>query len=115
MQFIAKARYIRYSPYKLRILADEVRGKNAQYALAFLTTCALKKALPVKKLVASAVANAKDLQSIEANKLMIREIRIDQGPTYRYYKPGAMGRANAQKKRFSHLSIIVESVDKKED
>ena len=40
--------------------------------------------------------------------LMIKDIRVDQGPIFRYFKPGAMGRANIQRKRFSHMSVILE-------
>jgi len=114
MQFVAKARYIRYSPFKLRPLADVVRGKNAQYALDWLSTAQVQRALPVQKIIASAVANAKSLKDLDASKLLIKEIRIDQGPSHRYFKPGAMGRANIQRKRLSHLSVILESIEEKE-
>jgi large subunit ribosomal protein L22 len=110
MQFVAKARYVRFSPYKLRPLADVVRGKNVQYALNWLATTKVRRSVPMSKLVESAAANAKNVQNVEASQLFIKEIRIDQGPIYRYFKPGAMGRANVQRKRFSHLSIILEPV-----
>jgi large subunit ribosomal protein L22 len=114
MQFLAKARYVRYSPFKLRPLVDVVRGKNAQYALDWLMTCQLQRALPVRKIIASATANAKSLKDVDAKRLRIKDIRVDQGPTHRYFKPGAMGRANMQRKRLSHLSIILEIIDEKE-
>lgn len=112
MQYSAKARYIRFSPYKLRPLVDVVRGKKASYALNWLDTCALKKAVPVQKLVASAVANASNQDNISADQLIIKDIRVDQGPIIRYFKPGAMGRANIYRKRLSHISIILESKSK---
>jgi large subunit ribosomal protein L22 len=112
MQFTAKARYIRFSPYKLRVLTDVIRGKSVLYALNWLSTCALKRAEPIKKMVESAVANAKDLQNIEPEKLSIHEIRVDEGPTYRYFKPGAMGRSNKYKRRQSHMSIVLVSAEK---
>lgn len=108
MQFNAKARYIRYSPYKLRPVADVVRGKNVQYALQWLTTSGLKRSVPIKKMIESAAANAKQLHNVDSNQLAIKEIRIDQGPMYRYFKPGAMGRANIYRRRFSHMSVILE-------
>jgi len=108
MQFGARSRYLRYSPYKLRPLADVLRGKNVQYALNWLSTCPLRKVKPIKKLIESAVANAKDLQNLEADVLKIKKICVDQGPSYRYFKPGAMGRANPQRKRLSHISVILE-------
>lgn len=112
MQFIAKARYLRYSPYKLRLLVDVVRGKNVQYALDWLATCSLKRAIPVQKVIASAAANAKSIQNIEPKELAIKDIRVDQGPTHKYFKPGAMGRANINRKRLSHMSVILESIQK---
>jgi len=110
MQFTAKARYIRFSPYKLRILADVIRGKSVLYALNWLSTCALKRAEPIKKMVESAAANAQHLKAIDPEYLSIKDIRVDEGPTYRYFKPGAMGRSNKYKRRISHMSIVVESV-----
>lgn len=108
--FVATARYLRYSPYKLRVLVDVIRGKNVQYALNWLATCSLKRALPIKKVLASAVANAKNLENVSPVDLVIKDIRVDQGPMYRYFKAGAMGRANINKKRLSHMSVVLESI-----
>ncbi len=109
MNFLAKARYIRISPYKIRPLADVIRGKSAEFALSWLNTYAVKKAVPLYKLIESAVANAKHNGNVAADSLYVKEIRIDQGPIVRYFKPGAMGRANPQRKRLSHMSVILES------
>ena len=114
MKFVAKAKFIRFSPYKLRPLADVVRGKNVQYALDWLSTCSLKKAVPIHKIIQSAAANALQLGKLQAEQLTVKEIRIDQGPSFKYFKPGAMGRANPQRKRLCHMSVIVESIEKKE-
>jgi large subunit ribosomal protein L22 len=115
MQFVAKARFIRFSPYKLRPLVDVVRGKNVIYALNWLATCPVQKAVPIRKMIESAVANAKSLHNIESTDLVIRDIRVDQGPIFRYFKPGAMGRANIYRKRLSHMSVTVEPSNKIED
>jgi len=109
MKITAKARYVRLSPYKVRPLADVVRGKTALYAINWLATCAVKKAVPLKKLIESAVANAKHNNNVDLESLLVKDIRIDQGPIIRYFKPGAMGRANIQRKRLSHMSVILES------
>lgn len=111
MQFIAKARFIHFSPYKLRPMADVIRGKNVRYAIDWLTTYAVKKAVPVRKVVESAVANAKHLNNLDVSTLIIKEIRVDQGPMHKSFKPGAMGRANVIRKRYSHISVIVETLD----
>lgn len=110
MQFVAKARYVRFSHFKLRPLVDVVRGKNVSYALHWLDASSLKKAMPIIKIIASAAANAKSLQNYDPADLVIKDIRVDQGPMFRYFKPGAMGRANIYRKRLAHVSVIVEPV-----
>jgi len=111
MPFEAKSRYIRYSPFKLRPLANELRGKNVQYALNWLATLALdRKVAPIKKVIESAAANAKNLQNIEVGDLVIKTICVDQGPSFRYYQPGAMGRSNPRRKRLSHISVVLEKI-----
>jgi large subunit ribosomal protein L22 len=110
MQFIASARYLRFSPYKLRPLVDVVRGKSVVYALNWLATCSVKKVVPIIKVIKSAAANAKDRNNLDTAQLVIKDIRVDQGPIHRYFKPGAMGRANIYRKRMSHMSIVVEQV-----
>lgn len=112
MRFFAKARYIRYSPFKLRPIVDVIRGKNVRAALNWLLTCELKRAVPIKKMLESAAANAKNLQQIESANLVIKDIRVDHGPKFKYFKPGAMGRASMQTKRSSHMSVELESVSK---
>ena len=113
MQFVAKARYVQFSPYKLRAYVDVVRGKNAQYALHWLATCAVRRVEPIQKMIASAVANAQHADSqIDAADLIVMDIRVDQGPMVKYFRPGAMGRANVQKRRMCHLSVMLESKQK---
>ncbi len=110
MQFTAKSRYINFSPYKLRPLVDVVRGKDAEYALNWLSTVSVKRIEPIKKMLESAVANAKHASAdLGASDLTIKDIRVDQGPILKYFKPGAMGRANIQRRRFCHLSVILEA------
>ena len=115
MQFNAKARYVRFSPYKLRPLADVVRGKNVSFALHWLATHAVKRIVPVQKVIESAVANAKQQGNLEKERLYVDEIRIDEGPSYKYFKTGAMGRSNPYKRRFSHISVVLKSLDKNKD
>jgi len=115
MSFVAKARRIPISPYKMRLLANVIRGKNVKYALDWLATCSIRRAVPLQKMVASAAANAKNLNNLEAHDLMIKDIRVDEGPMFRYFKAGAMGRSNIYRKRSCHMSIVVDSLEKKGD
>lgn len=112
MHFSAKALYIKFSPFKLRPIVDVIRGKNAQEAINWLTMYRMKRIVPIKKLLDSAVANARFLKNIAPSDLIIKEIRVDHGPTYKYFKPGAQGRANIQKKRSSHMKIELISIEK---
>jgi len=109
MEFTANARYLSYSPYKLRPLVDVVRGKNALYAINWLRTYRSQRSEVVSKVLDSVLANAKNLKNIEPENLFIKEIRVDQGPIHRYFKPGAQGRANPQRKRLCHMKIVLES------
>lgn len=115
MLFTAKARFLKFSPFKLRPLVDVVRGRNVKQALHWLSVCELKRAVPIKKLIASAVANAQFAESnIDLSRLFIDDIRVDHGPAQRYYKPGPMGRANMQKRRSSHASVVLKFKNNKE-
>ncbi|HBL98461.1 TPA: 50S ribosomal protein L22 [Candidatus Dependentiae bacterium] len=114
MQFKANSKYVWYSPYKLRPLADVIRGKNAVDALKWLTLYGTKRSIPLRKTLVSAVANAKDRENLAPVDLIVCEVRIDQGPIREYHKPGAQGRAMPQRSRQSHILVVVESKKKKE-
>lgn len=112
MNFKASANFIKRSPYKLRPIVDVIRGKNAQYALSWLKVYGIKKALPVQKLLESAIANARNLQEdITPQDLKIEEVRVDQGPAYKYFKPSAMGRSMVLRKRLSHITIVLKRIE----
>lgn len=113
MQFEVKSRFLRFSPYKLRPIVDVVRGKPVAFALNWLETYKVKRAEPIKKAIESAVANARNVANIEPASLSIKEIHVDEGPTHKYFKPGAMGRANVQRKRLSHLRVVLEDKNEK--
>lgn len=109
MQFKALSKNIPYSPFKLRPLVDVVRGKSAIFALQWLATQSLQRVKPIRKVIESAVANAKNLQGVATVDLFVKEIVVDHGRSFRYFKPGAMGKASPQKRRFSHVSVVLES------
>ena len=116
MNFKASAKYVKRSPYKLRPIIDIIRGKNAQYALDWLKVYGLKKSSCVKKLLESAIANAKNMHDgLHGRDLQIAEIRVDEGPTYKYFKPSAMGRSQILRKRLSHMTVVLKQVTVKEN
>lgn len=110
MIFKAKAKFVAYSPFKLRPLADVIRGKNVQYALNWLTVNKNRRTLPLEKALKSAAANAQQLAGARPDELNIKLLTIDQGPYFKYFKPGAMGRATILRRRFSHVNIELERI-----
>ena len=102
----AVARYLRISPRKLRAVIDAIRFKPAHKAFALLTITPRKGARMAEKVLKSAVANAKDV-GLEVGKLYISDVRADDGPTMKRFRPRSMGRADRILKRMSHLSLVV--------
>jgi large subunit ribosomal protein L22 len=103
----AKLSNHRQSPRKVRLVVDSVRGKSVREALDILTYMPKKAALPVRKLIASAVANAKNL-SMSEGTLKVKEISVDEGPTLYRRMPRARGTAYPIRKRTSHVSVTLE-------
>jgi large subunit ribosomal protein L22 len=97
------------APRKLAVVASLVRGKPAGQAIGILAFTQRAAAKPLKKLLESAVANATDRSkgSVDIDKLFIKHISVDQGPTSRRYLPRAMGRATRVNKKTSHVHVIL--------
>ena len=107
---MSKARLSNYrqSPRKVRLLADLVRGRKVVEALSILDFTSKRAALPMKKLIASAQANAINNDGAEKENLTIVEIRVDEGYTLKRSKPRARGRAFPIRKRTSHVFVRLE-------
>jgi large subunit ribosomal protein L22 len=96
----------RQSPRKVRLVAGLIRGKNVAQAIAELDFLAKRAGLPVKKLLLSAVANAKNM-GVDVENLYIKELRVDKGITMKRMMPAAMGSGHRINKRTSHLNILL--------
>ncbi len=110
MEAKAIARFVKISPRKARVVADLVRGKDVGDALKTLTFAKRAAAVPVKKVVESAVANARQADSaIDVDALYIKTLQVDMGPTrhMRRWRPRAMGRATRIIKGTSHISVVL--------
>jgi large subunit ribosomal protein L22 len=104
----ASATHIRIAPRKVRTVVDTVRGKSVSQAMSILAFTRKKAALPVQKLLKSAVANAAENNGIsDVDTLVIDRIMVDEGPTLKRYMPRARGRATPIRKRTSHIRIIL--------
>lgn len=96
----------RQAPRKVRLAADLIKGKKVAEALIELDFLAKRAALPLKKLLVSAVANAKQ-SGREAENLFIKELRVDKGIVMKRMMPRAMGRASRINKRTSHVRLVL--------
>ncbi|MCL1790137.1 MAG: 50S ribosomal protein L22 [Peptococcaceae bacterium] len=113
METRAVTKYVRVSPRKARRVADLIRGKRVNEALAILRAVPQMSKEPVVKTLKSAIANAENNNDAVAEDLFVTNIFIDQGPTLKRIKPRAQGRADRINKRTSHITVLVG--DKEED
>jgi large subunit ribosomal protein L22 len=112
MEAKASARFVRVAPRKARLVADMIRGMKAGQAQGVLTHSPKRAAQPIEKLLRSALANLMnqdEASKLDINEAVIREIRVDEGPTLRRWRPRAMGRATRIRKRTSHIRLTVEA------
>jgi len=115
MEFIAKHRYARLSPRKVRPLAEMVRGKFADEALEILRYQPQRGARMLEKVIRSALGNAQDPDqnpgvNVSVDRLIVAEARIDGGPTFKRIRPRARGMAYPILKRTSHIHVRLEDV-----
>lgn len=105
-------RTARQSPYKMRLVIDQVRGKRVNEAFALLKFSKKHAAKQIEKVLKSAVANAEQAArgsntALDVDDLVITHAIINEGPKLKRFMPAAMGRAMAIKKRTSHVEIVV--------
>lgn len=104
----ATSKNLRVSSRKLKMVADSFKGRKAQEAYDSLLFVPKKSALPLAKTIKSAIANAKNNFKIEQDKLVVKEILVDQGPTLKRYRSGSRGMVRPILKRTTHLKVILE-------
>ena len=103
----ARAKYIRIAPRKVRLVIDLVRGKRIGEAFAILRLTPRGASPVVEKVLKSAVANAENNHNLDVNRLFVKEIYVDPGPTLKRMHPRAQGRAYSIMKRTSHITVVV--------
>jgi large subunit ribosomal protein L22 len=111
-QWRAVQRSTRQSPYKMRLVVDEIRGKPVNDALAYLAFSKKHAAKQIEKVLRSAVANAEyrtrdDAAGVDVDALYVKHAVINEGTKLKRYTPAAMGRATPVIKRTSHVEIVV--------
>ncbi len=112
MEAKAQARFIRVTPMKARRVVDLIRGQKATDAVATLRFAPQAASEPVRKVVESAIANARVKadragEAFDAGSLVVSEAFVDEGPTLKRFRPRAQGRASRILKRTSHITVVV--------
>ena len=105
----ARAKYVRSSARKARLVMDHVRGKPVSDARALLRHSPRGIARDLDRLLASAVANAENNHDLVGDDLYVKEIYADEGPTLRRFRPRALGRATRIRKRTTHLTVALST------
>lgn len=110
----ARARYVRVSPSKVRVVLDLIRGHDVERAAEILRFCERDAATVVGKVLGSAVANADHNDSVPADELYVSACYADEGPTLKRWRPRARGRATRIRKRTCHITLIVSRLSEAE-
>lgn len=108
----AELKFARISARKVKIVADLVRGKNVDEALAIMKFTPKASSEILVKVLKSAIANAENNHDMNHDKLYVAEIYANQGPTLKRIRPAAKGSAVRIRKRTSHITIVLKESDK---
>ncbi|MBX2867685.1 MAG: 50S ribosomal protein L22 [Acidiferrobacterales bacterium] len=112
MQAKSISRYVRLSPQKCRLVADQVRSMPVEKALELLQFSPKKGALPVRKTLDSAIANAEHNEGADIDELWINEIMVDEAPTLKRFRARAKGRGTRILKRSCHITVSVSDEER---
>jgi len=118
MEAKAVRKYIRSSPRKMRTVANVVRGQRVPEAINALNFLPQKVTDTVRRTILSAVHNLMDKyqeERLEEDELVVREIRVDEGPQFKRFRPAPRGRAQPILKRTSHLTVVVGTHGEEEE
>ncbi len=105
----AVGKYSKASPYKARLVANMIKGKDVDVAVATLAFCPKKVAKMIKKILESAIANAEQNEETEGKRLFVKNAKVDGASMVKRFKPKAMGRAVQIRHRMSHITIELDS------
>ena len=108
MEAKAVAKYIRVSPRKTRLVAQNIKGKGVEDALNILRFTPKKPAKVLSKVLYSAISNAEQMPGVDVDSLIVDAVLVNEGPTWKRIQPRAMGRAYRVRKRTSHITIVVK-------
>jgi len=107
MEVSASAKRLQISAQKVRLIADQIRGKSVADALDILAFSTQKASVLMRKAVESVVANAENNEGADIDELKISEVYVNEGMTMKRIRPRAKGRADRIFKRSSHIKVTV--------
>jgi large subunit ribosomal protein L22 len=108
MESLARTRHVRISPQKIRLVCELIRGKKIDQALSILEFTPKRGARILHKTLLAAIANARDQQSIDEDKLYVKRVFADAGPTWKRSLQRAHMHATPILKRTSHVTVVVD-------
>lgn len=109
MKVQAISKNVKMSPRKVRLVADAVKDQEINKAISYLTVMSQRAAIPVRKTLESAVANAVNNFNIQKTDLFISEIAVGEGIAYKRYHYAARGRIRPYKRRTSHVTVVLDT------
>jgi len=107
MEAKAIARFIRVSPRKTRLVAKNVAGRPVEDAMNILKFSPQKGAAVIHDVMRSALANASQMPNVNVDALVVKQVLVNEGPTWKRFMPRAQGRATNIMKRTSHITVIL--------
>lgn len=108
MEALSRMRFVKISPQKLRLICELVAGKPVEQALSILEFTPKKGARMVSKTLLAAIANARDQQNVDEDRLFVKSVTADTGPTAKRSMQRAHMHATPILKRTSHLTVVVD-------
>ena len=110
MEAIARKRFIRQSPYKIRYVLKTIKGLNVEDAINKLSLTNKKASVYIEEVLKASISNMMDKNNSEnSNNFFIKTAYVNEGPVMKRFRPAAMGRATSIRKRTSHLTIIISN------
>ncbi len=107
MEAKAIGKYLRISPRKVRLVIDQIRGKDVGEATAILKFTSKRASVYVLRVLSSALANATHNNEMNLDNLYVAEAYVDEGPTLKRFRPRARGTASKIRKRSSHITVVL--------
>ena len=108
MESRATAKFIRVSAFKARLVARNIKDLPVEEAINILKFTPKKAAKVIGKVLDSALANAEQISGVDVDSLTVKQVIVNEGPTWKRFMPRSMGRANRINKRTSHITVVLE-------